>query len=289
MSDSVKQIIQDLREDATKDEISETQMRDYAGRILTVYRESNYNVRSEIAESAYLINDPQTLDCVLELLNGTKGLVSKNEGWDHDKIHAIGYFIDHLALERQRLIQYMSIQTFLSDAIAKESSINSHLEEFEKRMVGIQEKTRLDIKESKRKIKRTLRSIDMHQVSVLGVFSAVVFAFTGGFTLLGSALSGVQGIGFASSFLLISAIALIGIVLFDCIAALLYAIAKYLEIEINSLFIQKCLLILNGFLCILVFFGLFMYWFYAEDGVHSGAFFDGIYQFFNPPLVKHPV
>ena len=71
-------------------------------------------------------------------------------------------------------------------------------------------------------------------ITILSIFTAIVFAFTGGFTMLGNAFSNLSGITRNESVLLISIVLIIGCILLDIIYFLLDFIGKMSNIRFSG-------------------------------------------------------
>lgn len=98
-------------------------------------------------------------------------------------------------------------------------------------------------KELSAKLKSTqekLSSFDTHSVTILSIFSAIVFAFTGGFTMLGSAFSNLAGITRNESILLITLVLIVGCILVDIIYFLLHFIGRIAGIHVGGGCTLKC-------------------------------------------------
>jgi hypothetical protein len=123
---------------------------------------------------------------------------------------------DHFNLESSRL-------GFI-DKIKRNYEIT--LEQYESRMKS-QEDTINDLNGIIRKyddrIDRKLDNANVQSITVLSIFAAIVITFTGGFSLLGNALSSTAQI---NAFRLVTVIALIGLVLYDIIIALMFIVSR---------------------------------------------------------------
>ena len=92
------------------------------------------------------------------------------------------------------------------------------------------DKLRDDLKRTKKKIKR----LQTEFIVILGIFAAIVMAFSGGITLLGSSLEGMVG---TNPYKIAFVILLCGIILFNVMAMLMeyiYRVVNDLESSINN-------------------------------------------------------
>lgn len=85
-----------------------------------------------------------------------------------------------------------------------------------------------------------IKNFDTQAVTILSIFSAIVFAFTGGFTMLGSAFGNLSGITRNESILLITLVLIVGCILVDIIYFLLHFIGRIAGIPIGGGCTLKC-------------------------------------------------
>lgn len=82
--------------------------------------------------------------------------------------------------------------------------------------------------------KNRLDGFNTESVTILSIFTAIVFAFTGGFTMLGSAFSNLAGITRNESILLIVVVLIVGCILLDIVYFLLNFIGKMSNIRLSG-------------------------------------------------------
>lgn len=85
-----------------------------------------------------------------------------------------------------------------------------------------------------------IKNFDTQAVTILSIFSAIVFAFTGGFTMLGSAFGNLSGITRNESILLITLVLIVGCILVDIIYFLLHFIGRIAGIPVGGGCTLKC-------------------------------------------------
>ena len=90
------------------------------------------------------------------------------------------------------------------------------------------------LEENGNKIKRSMKKSNIQSVTILGIFSAVVFTFSGGFALIGSAFSGLNKISYCNAFLLIALVMLLSLTLIDVV----YLLLSYID-RINNIIMQE--------------------------------------------------
>jgi hypothetical protein len=136
--------------------------------------------------------------------------------------------IDHIQLElnREEHIKetyYNQIMSSMSQAGKDIKTYNDKIvSKFSNQYEEVQKKYNNLLREQKNKLDNLYGTI----ISVLGIFSAVVIAFFGGISVLGSALNNINAV---SKYRLIFSIATTGFVIFNIIFMLLYIISKLVD------------------------------------------------------------
>lgn len=84
-----------------------------------------------------------------------------------------------------------------------------------------------------KKVSTKVKEFNTQSITILSIFTAVVFAFTGGFTMLGSAFGNLKGISRSESLLLIALVLIVGCILLNVIYFLIYFIGRISEVPIG--------------------------------------------------------
>ena len=112
-------------------------------------------------------------------------------------------------------------------------SIRDQYAEYDKQLKNAQE----ELKKAEKEISETenrLEGFNTQSVTILSIFTAIVFAFTGGFTMLGSAFSSLAGITRNESVMLIIIVLIIGCILLDIIYFMLNFIGKISNVRFSG-------------------------------------------------------
>ena len=83
-------------------------------------------------------------------------------------------------------------------------------------------------------LEKRIDGFNTQSITILSIFTAIVFSFTGGFTMLGNALSNLDGINRNESIILISVILIIGCLLMDIVYFLLDFVGKLSKITFSG-------------------------------------------------------
>lgn len=150
--------------------------------------------------------------------------------------NAIRKLIDHISLEVVRLGQMADIYYKLTrtkelnqqlEGVVqgiREVASTLRLQETEAKRVGEElEKRKKEVEE----IQLDVKNHNTQAITVLSIFSCVVFAFTGGFSLLTGSLGVLNGISRSKSFLLLGILIMLSMVMVDTIYMLLRAARHY--------------------------------------------------------------
>ena len=237
-------ILQELEEPGLSDfdlKLRGNRMKDiYLSESGEVYRHS-YSEITDYMYSHHVCGGVPTIDPGSTIL---ENLHSIQEDWETDKecnekekyCRALQKLIDHVNLEVVRLGQMADIYYKLT----MKDTINQKIQENMKGMQEIAfklekqqkvvEEVEQDI-ENRRKeiedIQGDVRNHNIQAITVLSIFSCVVFSFTGGFSLISGALNILPNIPQIRTPLLVGVILLISIVLIDAIYMLLRAARHY--------------------------------------------------------------
>lgn len=122
---------------------------------------------------------------------------------------------DHLTLEYQRYVEAVRSQDDMGQMIEKSKKLERDLSNANKKMSKMQ----TALIETREKAFRVQTEI----VMILAIFAAIVMAFSGGLTLIGSSISGMSSTG---PFKITFVVLLCGIVIFNTIAVLMHVVNK---------------------------------------------------------------
>lgn len=282
----IQEIFEKLKVDCVKEssELTDMLLQEYAKNIYMVYTNNQHHIRSQIASYLGQESSPEVpSECasvVLKVLDYAK----THEDVSHCS-HAVGYFYDYLLLESLHLLNRAKIQTEIdnklsevSEDLSKKSGalyeqINLRVSEIHKNFSDLQKNIENQLKEdinnqqenlrtqltqhtktletnTKNNIRDSMRDLDVHSITVLGIFTAITFAFSGCFTLVGSALSEIAAITSESAYLLIAVLSLLCVSLFNSICVIIWGLSKFLNKDIASQFSKNVVKWLNIFFII---------------------------------------
>lgn len=252
MSVTISDLLSQMKEDCLQPSFPDELLVKYAQEIANIYEDKHHNIRSSIAQciSEYGVLDAADmfavlLEHILEVIDKTPSL--------HKCRHSVEYFYDYFSLECFHLEQQSRAQNEIIRIIeqhSRELQNEIHTKTFEatKDMQATSSRTTTRInglvkraedrmfealsqerENFNNKIDDRMNSLDIHSITVLGIFTAITFVFSGGFTLIGSALSSLTLITPCTSLLLISVLCLLGVVIFDCICCIIWGLSKFLN------------------------------------------------------------
>lgn len=292
----IQTIFNRLKADCIKEpsELSEDILRSYALDIYTFYTDNKHHIRSPIAQ--YVSRHSNCPDSVSEfswVLLKVLEYIRPQEALFHTS-HAVGYFYDYLTLESHHLINRVQIRDeikeYLSDEFTRESDsfqatiythtskVKSDLHALRKDLEetlttytttqkqelasALTEHTNTLKRATQDEIHNKMHDLDTHSITVLGIFTAVSFVFSGSFTLVGSALSSLHSMTPYSSFLLIAVLCLLSAIIVDSICVIIWGLAKFLNKTISTKF-AKCFGISLNVALLLIFlicFSIYVGW-----------------------------
>lgn len=190
--------------------------------IVEVFKEDNqYN-------SDYLSNNLDKLGTYLEseYSKGNK---------DYSGMHAqFTKLCDHLNLQMGQLSYILSKGT--SDTILQEAKevLDTSNEQIKKSLIKLDESNK-NLEKSEQDLKETSRKADAMQtelIAILGIFAAIIIAFSGGMTLLGSNITSISNAKHYESVIMVAIIC--GMVMFNTIFLMMYFVSKLTEKDIMA-------------------------------------------------------
>lgn len=184
---------------------------EYASMMSEVYSSGYRQLYSELFPILMYISggDPDSLQPLTTNLVSLYRHVGASEKWNKDDPGLYGHLLklsDHVNLEMQRMVDRAENEERFEELYQNLSGVYKRAEELERRH---------------KKAVRKIKNLQLEVVSILAIFAAIVVAFSGGISILGSALSGVGQVGLPD---LAFVVTLCGIVLFNTVAFLMHVV-----------------------------------------------------------------
>jgi hypothetical protein len=166
-----------------------------------------------------LMEDVESREYVYE---NVKTLCRQNNDGNARNKSDIGKLLDYLTLECSRFTDF----NLMVNQIVKTQTNEGKFISITRKIDGLSDKIDAeDLKMIKQidSVEKKMQEQIIPVVSVLSIFAAIVISFSGGFTLLGNALSAAKQI---NAFRLVFIVALIGLILFDVIIMLMFIVCR---------------------------------------------------------------
>lgn len=221
--DALIDILFDMSEIYLEDDSDELET--YATRMSEVYSGEYRQLYSELFPLLMAISDGDA-DSLQPLTSNLVSLyryVGSSEKWKDEDPELFGHLLklsDHVNLEMQRMVDRTDYEERFSEY---EERFSEYEERFNDLYVELSDLYKSSA-ESERKLKKAVRKIKNLQfevVSILAIFAAIVVAFSGGISILGSALTGMGQVELQD---LAFVVILCGIVLFNTVAFLMHVV-----------------------------------------------------------------
>ena len=238
-----------LLRDLENPDLSEPELKSCGNRLRNVYMSGNGDLyRHSYSEITRYMYEEHVTDDVPSTEPGSmvlEHLKTVEDDWEsnlknaterENLCNAIRKLIDHISLEVVRLGQMADIYYKLTKAGQLQEQIQSVKKEIEDANSQIQaqkeeaKQVSKDLGARKKEVEEIQTDVKNHNtqaITVLSIFSCVVFAFTGGFSLLAGSLGVLDNISRRKSFLLIGILTMLCMVLVDMIYMLLRAARHY--------------------------------------------------------------
>lgn len=212
----IKQILNRLKE-IYKDNFKH-KYSDFFPIILEIFKEDNeYNIE-------YLSNNLDKLGTYLE----QEYAEGKQEYYDNIYSQFIK-LCDHLNLQISQLNYFSVTEKKTNDSSIQLQEVNQKLEESYKKL----NESNLRLEDSYDKMEdanKKASTLQTELISILSIFAAIIIAFSGGLTLLGSCISSISNAKHYESVTLIAIIC--GIVMFNTIFLMMFFVSKLTERDI---------------------------------------------------------
>lgn len=183
----------------------------YASRMSSVYSDEYRQLYSELFPILMAISDGDA-DSLQPLTSNLVFLyryVGSSKKWAEEDPELFGHLLklsDHVNLEMQRMVERTEYNEKFDELYEELSELYESSAESERKL---------------RKAVRKIKNLQLEVVSILAIFAAIVVAFSGGMSILGSALTGMGQVDLQD---LAFVVILCGIVLFNTVAFLMHVV-----------------------------------------------------------------
>lgn len=207
--DALIDILFDMSEIYLEDNSDEFEA--YATRMSEVYSGEYRQLYSELFPLLMAISggDADSLQPLTTNLVSLYRYVGSSKKWKEDDPELFGHLLklsDHVNLEMQRLVERTEYNEKFDELYEELSELYESSAESERKL---------------RKAVRKIKNLQLEVVSILAIFAAIVVAFSGGMSILGSALTGMGQVDLQD---LAFVVILCGIVLFNTVAFLMHVV-----------------------------------------------------------------
>lgn len=207
--DDLIEILFDMSEVYLEDDSDELET--YATRMSEVYSGEYRQLYSELFPLLMAISggDPDSLQPLTSNLVSLYRYVGKSEKWAENDEELFGHLLklsDYVNLEMQRMVERTEYEERFDELYKELSDLYESSAESERKL---------------RKAVRKIKNLQLEVVSILAIFAAIVVAFSGGMSILGSALTGMGQVELQD---LAFVVILCGIVLFNTVAFLMHVV-----------------------------------------------------------------
>lgn len=204
---------------------------------------------------------------VLTVLMDNISTILERIGRHHRLSKPLMKLYDHICLESVRIAQLEAVfvqlqaqqdtQDQLNDLLARAAKVQQSLDGYDVKAKKVQED--IDQKNSSlEKLQEDVTDVHTQLISVLSIFAAMAFIFTGGFTMLSGVFTALQNIEKHTAVLLASVLVFICTALIDSIWILVRSARKYMK---DSNPIPRSFFWFTAIMCLLavLLFGLYLW------------------------------
>ncbi|NFG59620.1 hypothetical protein FC778_13090 [Clostridium botulinum] len=223
-NNSLKKFLIDISNDVSLDNVEK-----YVNMLNNIYDKDFRHEYSTITGVLFLIADieardmlPEKIKYIEEGITDKKLTVKIDKLWDHINLENIRLAeLKKVSIEANRAVKsvqkkYIKLQQEYSETQEKWEKINT---------------SALQAKDNLEQVEKKINDSTTQSITILGIFSGIVMAFTGGLSFVASALQNINSI---SKYRLIFIILLLSGAIFNIIFMLIYVIAKLNRTYIGS-------------------------------------------------------
>ncbi|MBS6025852.1 MAG: hypothetical protein KIB00_17395 [Paeniclostridium sordellii] len=210
----LKELIDRLSKDS---QLDENKLEDYKKEFNEVY--SN-NYRHEYSQVTKVIFDMEEGEGRAFLANKIKDIGNLIE--DENTKKSVFKLWDHINLENIRLEQLKKISNDTNKAFEEVNEVKNKYSQLEDRWNKINKQAE-DVDEKLQRMDRDIDNSTAKSITILGIFSGIVMAFTGGISFIASSLERMNEV---SIYRLVLIIILLAMGIFNIIFMLIYAIGR---------------------------------------------------------------
>lgn len=214
--DSLIEVLFDMSGIYLEDNSDELEV--YASRMSEIYSDGYRQLYSELFPLLMDISggDVDSLQPLTTNLVSLYRYVGRSDKWANDDPELFGHLLklsDHVNLEMQRMLDRNEYEERFSEYERRLKELYDELSDLYEKSAGSERKLR--------KAVQKIKNLQLEVVSILAIFAAIVVAFSGGMSILGSALTGIGQVGIQE---LAFVVILCGIVLFNTVAFLMHVV-----------------------------------------------------------------
>ena len=198
------------------------------------YIENNFDIlgfTEEARESSIKLFDHLILE--VDRINNIDRRIEQIQAQEKKNVEALAalndykFDVTHLLEITHKLINdNSSIREKTDELEAKQHTLSEQYDKYDDKLKSAREELN--------RIGSRIEGFNTQSITILSIFTAIVFAFTGGFTMLGNAFSNISGISRNESIMLISIVIIVGCILLDVIYFLLVFIGKMSNIPFSG-------------------------------------------------------
>lgn len=216
---SLTELIQELADNSS---LTDKKLNEYKERFKKIYTDNYRHEYSEITRVLFSIESEEARDFLTEKIKDIKDEIQE------DDIKArITKLWDHVNLENIRMREMNKLAKM---ATSNHSTLLKEYDELKGKIKDIKEETR-NAKEEVKMISKNIEDSTTKSITILGIFSGIVMAFSGGLSFVASAMQNINAI---SVHRLLFVVILLASAIFNIIFMLIYTIGKITGTYIGS-------------------------------------------------------
>lgn len=207
-----------ITELAHEREPNEDKLNSYKERFNNIYSDGYRHEYSEVTGVLFSIESDEERDFLPEKIKDIKDIMEEGE-----VKKSVSKLWDHINLENIRLAELKKISKEANKAFTEVNEVKNKYIDLQEKWSNINNQA-IEVDEKLKKMDKDIDNSNAKSITILGIFSGIVMAFTGGLSFIASSL---QNMNQVSIYRLVLVVILLSMAIFNIIFMLMYMIGKF--------------------------------------------------------------
>lgn len=218
------EVVNIITELSQKSEIKESDLKSYIDRLKAVWIEGSRHEYSEITRILFSVSaDKDSREYICGYLKDMCEIAKDNKENSLKFVESLERISDHVNLENIRMVELTKISAEANKAFTEVNDVKARYSELEEKWQNINSEAE-KVDQKLKKMDKDIDNSTSKSITILGIFSGIVMAFTGGLSFIASSLENMNEV---SIYRLVLVIILLSMGIFNVIFMLMHTIGKF--------------------------------------------------------------